>query len=353
MKKLWETNAEINADDKKLKERMVAIVGEPMTYKKMCESLGETYYTGGTAKTAQLSHWRQYADIFVSSHPTKYTIEQMYDKPLITQNDKQRFVKYIEALIISYMAERGESELVTTKMNFLDTIGMVNSNFTFLRKTSNQKELAKYGVDGLDKKDVEDLRDGCFVASQAVLLPWLERAIKSMRNRSIIVCADAYMIVTEDSIGLLRRRKILAVNDVNSPDYEISCITQKAYNDAYKELERRYPSLQRYNNHLIFNWAKQLEEELVVGKLKEYIPDIKHIYKCLVVRSQDDIVKSEYPEAKRIINEESKRKLRHTVAFDRQDISKATVSRLLAECIELAPDVDYEYELDKKKEQRT
>lgn len=348
MKKLW--NIEENNRPNELKEKMRMILNMPLRYKEMCGRLGEEYIAGGCKKEAQIAKWMQYAEIVITTHPTRMTVKQVYDCPIILPDDRSRFIKYMESLIISYMAEKNTHELVTTKMNILESLGMVNSNFTFARKYMNRSKPERHG--GIEKENigVEEMRKCCVVAAQAVLLPWLESSIKSMRRKSIITCADAYMLITENELGIRENRTVLAVNDSSAADYDLAGKIQQAYADTYAELENRYPMLKRYSNEYMFSWLKAIEENMVVQRLLSEIPNLRHIYKCIVLHSEKSIVDRCYPEAKKIINDESKRKLRDTVAFERNDIPKITVSRLISECIELNPDIDYQNDMAIKKD---
>ena len=71
-------------------DKMEELIDVPMTYKQLCESFDEKYYTGGKAKVAQIKEWQLFCDLEITNKPTRYIIHAVYRNNLECYEQMER-----------------------------------------------------------------------------------------------------------------------------------------------------------------------------------------------------------------------------------------------------------------------
>lgn len=122
------TNAKRIVDTSRLKKGVVA-----KNYNDMCNLLGCKPCKGrGSDRMCQIKNWQRYFEFEKSGH--KFIITEVYDTPLPFIDGRRtkegKYNKYIETLLLEYLSFYCKNnEVVTTKRELYNILGMVNKNY--------------------------------------------------------------------------------------------------------------------------------------------------------------------------------------------------------------------------------
>lgn len=184
-----------------LKENLT--VGELITYKRLCEILGQKYYKGGTQKEHQLKEFGRYFDFEKMNR--KLLIKEIYDKPkeFEVQSVNSIYTKYIEYILMYMLANTEDTDeghvLYITSTSLWQRLGMINENF--LNYNNNRKELAH--DTNVKNTDVDNFYDRC----DSNLRDIIRNSLNSLQNKCYIKYSKPYMIGEQEPNGFIRYRE--------------------------------------------------------------------------------------------------------------------------------------------------
>lgn len=100
------------------------IIDVPLAYSKIVNHL-KTSKCRGNQKVAQLSEWRRNFRVEISSHPTRYIIKEIYDKPkdkeyhVHRKNTKEDLLKFCEQRHLTIVSDLPEKLRITDNFNYI------------------------------------------------------------------------------------------------------------------------------------------------------------------------------------------------------------------------------------------
>ena len=218
------------------------------SYKELCGLLQQDTYTGNK-KIQQLNEFSRYFKY--EKIDKKYLIKEVYDKiqpPLpnkIRKNSK--FLKYIEYLLLLYLYHSDGYEIVCTRKQLWEKLGMVNHNYLVYGKDKNaKKELLNLKLD-------EDMNmahvNKWFDYSSDKFYEILRNALNSLQQRSFIVYQPVLLIgddyehvheATSEELSLWAegRREVMEEYGLER-EWEAKLLKGNEREEYFNELNRR------------------------------------------------------------------------------------------------------------------
>lgn len=166
------------------------IIGDYVTYKKLCELLNEPY-KDGNAKKAQLKEWLRYFDY--EKIDSKFLILDVYNEPLEKEYQYPAnaiYIKYIEVLLLSLLASTEGNMITIAPQSLYKTFGMINDNFTRIQRLEPDerlKELQKVHSYMTDF-EINDFFERCKSKFSKVI----KGAFNSLQKRMLIKFSEEY-----------------------------------------------------------------------------------------------------------------------------------------------------------------
>lgn len=167
-------------DTKELAEGLVV-----KNHKELCELLSQEVKTGNSRK-AQIKEFARYFSWEKSGQ--KYIITEIYPKPLPSQDKRKQgnhsiYVKYIEILLLSFLADKEGYTYSLTQKNWWKELGIVNQKYG--RDTKAEKLYLK-NLKKLDSSVTDFEINNFFGRTHRRLTDLFTSALKSLRNRRLI-----------------------------------------------------------------------------------------------------------------------------------------------------------------------
>lgn len=166
------------------------VIGDYVTYKKLCELLNEPY-KNGNAKKAQLKEWLRYFDY--EKIDNKFLILDVYNEPLEKEYQYPAnaiYIKYIEALLLSLLASTEGNMVTIAPQSLYKTFGMINDNFTQVQRLEPDerlKELQKVHS-YMTEFEINDFFERCKSKFSKVI----KGAFNSLQKRMLIKYSEEY-----------------------------------------------------------------------------------------------------------------------------------------------------------------
>lgn len=166
------------------------VIGDYITYKKLCEILNEPY-KNGNAKKAQLKEWQRYFDY--EKIDNKFLILDIYSEPLEKEYQYPAnaiYIKYIEALLLSLLASTEGNMITIAPQSLYKTFGMINDNFTQVQRLEPDerlKELQKVHS-YMTEFEINDFFERCKSKFSKVI----KGAFNSLQKRMLIKYSEEY-----------------------------------------------------------------------------------------------------------------------------------------------------------------
>lgn len=198
-------------------------IGESLTYKQMCETLGSKYQKGN-GKDSQLKDIQRYYQL--EKVKTKYKIIEKYEEPL-EKEDNRRSVFYddLEVVILYALSEESGRDVNWSVGKSLLLANFVNENFKYCNdKTIGDMSKALE----VDRNYMYDF----YNISRAKFKKIFEAALKRMERKGLVD-------VTFDCTMVCKRVPKVMLNDIGEPvisengkmQYEV----KKEYREATKD----------------------------------------------------------------------------------------------------------------------
>lgn len=292
------------------------VIGQPMSYKKLCQALDITPKSG-KSKIYQLKDLALYCDIQHLSNPTRYIINEIYDQALLPT--KAKFQAPIEILMMELFKANGYQTLYLANSRLLEYMKLVNSNYRVLKNPKLRKKLPN---------ETQDLYQGASKSGE-ILMKWLNRALDRM-----------------EGIYLLRRKGYCLVKKdgefthvINVPlDSKVEQKIIECQRQAYIKLGLIYDSQHQWiPQGMKAQYQAQFDREVYMAFDGEYVgafqvnvltPNTKGIKEILTVY-----------ESEKIVNEEAQRKIKETKELNY--LTGEVRERIVEEIIKKNLSIDY------------
>lgn len=163
-------------------------------YKELCRLLNQEVKSG-KAKRLQLEEFKRYFDFEKSGQ--KFIITDIYDTPL-TKEDRRKlgnnsiYVKYIEMILLQYLAKQEGYTRTFTKRNWWGLLGMVNKKYN--RIAPKQLEKIDYTITPFE---INNFYQRCNKKLEQILFS----ALNNLKNRKLILWELQTVIVVINENG--------------------------------------------------------------------------------------------------------------------------------------------------------
>ena len=122
-----------------------SLINIPLTYKQLCQHLS-LQPKSGKSKIYQIKNIELYCDLIITSYPTKYIINEIYDKALV--KERAKFQVPFEILIMKLFKANNYQTLYLTNSRLLECMKLVNSNYRIIKNPKLRNQLP-FNTEGL------------------------------------------------------------------------------------------------------------------------------------------------------------------------------------------------------------
>lgn len=190
-----------NIDIEQLKS--LAKEQKSLTYAELCRVIGMEPVTSNS-KTAQIKQLSQICSF--EKEKTHYKIKEYYTNPTITEDRKQKYQRYFEAIILCSLS-KGQSKIVSPN-ELREWLGLCNQNFKLLGKPGNRAKIAV--ASGFKGTDLSKMYAKC-----VQYFDWnIGNCLKSMQKHGYITVQKGYRLF-QDKDGIIFKQNIFQEN----PEY--------------------------------------------------------------------------------------------------------------------------------------
>lgn len=292
-----------------------SILNTPLTYKQLCELLSIQPKTG-KSKIYQIKNIELYCDLIITSHPTKYIINEIYDEAII--KERAKFQAPFEILIMELFKANNYQTLYLTNSRLLECMKLVNSNYRIIKNPQLRNRLPF-------KTDV--LYEGA-TKSGEILKKWLMRALEKMETYGYLKKRRGYCLVKKIIIG---KEEITII--INVPlDSELEQKIMECQRQTYIKLNLQFTKERRWvPPHMKPQYQVIFDKEVREQFNNEYVG----AFEVNVLTPNTFGIKetlSAY-ESERLINGESQRKigatkeLNYMTGHEREQLIKEIIAR--------------------------
>jgi hypothetical protein len=155
-------------------------------YKEMCSLLGEDI-KDGNSKKAQIEEWNRYFKFERNGH--KFIINEVFNVPkCIEKTINSKYIEEIRDILVDYIFNHRDKEgkVTLTFSQLVDILGLANETYTM--GNCRKRELSD--VLNIDLKAVYYFYNN----TRSELRKIIERALNSLKNRSVIYYENVIMI---------------------------------------------------------------------------------------------------------------------------------------------------------------
>ena len=227
-------------------------------YPELCRLLDETPRSGGNSKKAHIEDMSQYFDF--KRDGQAYIIEEIFNPPRQRNDARQRYLQYIEPILMNYLYQHGDTHGVTWN-TWYQRLGMVDSKFYNMDYREETREFWNipsfslfYLTNIVSRKNREILTS----------------ALSNMQKRQLITYNEVWHIISIDGWGM---------NASPSSADIIERFRQEAMHEmGYDNLSQIFLSPKRYEefNNIFHTKIRN------VGRWR-------HVYKALDIEAKSDI----------------------------------------------------------------
>lgn len=303
------------------------IVGKELKYKQLCEELN-LKIKGGDSKKKQLKEIGLYCNLVILSKPTRYIIQEVYEKELLPINGNNKFQEPIEDVIIQLLRVNDFGVLYMTNTQLLMSLYMVNNNYKVLKIPKLRK--------ALEKATGEDYYGLYMSANKSgeILTKWFERTLVRMEERKLISYHKGYCLFKEiknKEYSVFQKFEVPRPQsgEVNSMESRIGgCYNQVLNSLGFGKSGYIPPEFKGVFNERFNNLIRE-----------EFDGEYDGAYKVKIIVPYDPKRVKRFSEGQDIINTEAQRKIKDTKQLDY--LTGVERKRLLDEIIAINPSVEY------------
>lgn len=303
-------------------EKLNRILGQPLTYKQLCQAL-DIPAKSGKSKIYQLKDLALYCNIQTSSHPTKYTVTEIYDQVLLPS--KAKFQTPMEIIIMQLFKANNYETLYLTNSRLLEYMKLVNSNYRIIKNSKLREKLPF---------ETEILYDSASKSGE-ILMKWLGRALEKMEGYGLLKWRKGYCLISKNVFDEEEYISVFNIPLDSEEEKEIMECQRQAYiklNLKYDEVHRWVPPGMKtqYQSQFDKEIQSAFDGEFDGGfQVNVLTPNVKGIKEILTTY-----------ESEQMLNQEAQRKIKETkqlnyiTGYDRDKLIKEIISR--------PPSIDYQ-----------
>ena len=205
-------------------EKLKAIEGRELKYKKLCEALCIPVKTSNSKKS-QLNNLRMYCELVELDEPKRYLVKRVYDKELKLlglSDGRNKFQVMFEVAVYQAFLNNSGEPLYLSNMDAIKLFKEVNDNFSY---ACNIKHMQIMGPEYEYMPEVAKI-------IYRILRQWTIRRIESMHTRHTIRKETGYRLYKEKEHN---SNKYMTYTNVPS-DSELAKKCQTIYSKAIEEI---------------------------------------------------------------------------------------------------------------------
>lgn len=169
--------------------KLKSIVGQELKYHQLCEAL-DIPRLGTRQKVNQLKQLQMYCEFEILSKPTRYVVNEVYEKEIkafdkINGNNKYQMM--FDAVVYQTFLENNGQPIYVSTTDMLRLFAEVNENFVY---TCSAENMAKLGEDFIYFTEMGQI-------AKKMLGQWTKDRLDNMAVRSFIVKEKAYRLYTQ------------------------------------------------------------------------------------------------------------------------------------------------------------
>lgn len=169
--------------------KLKSIVGQELKYHQLCEAL-DIPRLGTRQKVNQLKQLQMYCEFEILSKPTRYVVNEVYEKEIkafdkINGNNKYQMM--FDAVVYQTFLENNGQPIYVSTTDMLRLFAEVNENFVY---TCSVENMAKLGEDFIYFTEMGQI-------AKKMLGQWTKDRLDNMAVRSFIVREKAYRLYTQ------------------------------------------------------------------------------------------------------------------------------------------------------------
>lgn len=165
-----------------------SIVNQPLSYKQLCQALSIQPKTG-KSKIYQIKNIELYCDLSITSNPTRYIINEIYDEALLP-NTKAKFQIPLEILVMRLFRANKYNTIYITTSRLLECMKLVSDNYSIIKNPDLRSKLPF---------DTGALYSGASKSGE-ILKKWLMRALDRMKANGYLEIRNGYCLVKKVTI---------------------------------------------------------------------------------------------------------------------------------------------------------
>lgn len=175
--------------------------GDFLNYKGLCETLKVPQKTGN-AKMAQTKDWLRYFDY--EKIGSKYLIHEIYETPLEKEYKYPAnaiYIKYIEAILLSLLANTEDNMVKLTPMALYNRLGMTTYDYNTISKVDPDFRVDEFSMICARKGNLDDINeleitsdeiDHFLDRCRSKFSRTVKNALTSLQRRMLIKYSDEY-----------------------------------------------------------------------------------------------------------------------------------------------------------------
>lgn len=308
-----------------------SIISTPLTYKQLCQQLSLQPKTG-KSKIYQIKNIELYCDLTITSHPTRYIINEIYDEALLP-NSKAKFQAPLEILVMRLFRANKYNTIYITSSRLLECMKLVSDNYSIIKNTDLRNKLPF---------DTGALYSGASKSGE-ILKKWLMRALERMEANEYLKVRSGYCLVKKVVIDGCSFKTIYNVPIDSDLEREIMECQRQVYmklNLQFTDKKRWIPADMKPQYYFMF------DKEITQHFNGEYCG----VYAVHVLTPNHFGIKETLTafESEQQVNTEAQRKIANTkelnylTGYDRE--------KLIQEIITRPPSVSYKKILEEEKQ---
>lgn len=263
------------------RERLIALpLNEGISYKKLCDLLNVTYYSGGKMKDIQLSEFSRYFKYEIKANK-KIIITKIYETPEEKKYHYPANVVYaecIENVLVKYLSEKKSDNGVTyiSNQKLYLVLGMINIDYIEMNRLSEKHQLRddireNFGwatEDVVKDKSLNFYINDFYSRTRSKFYSIIDSSFISLKKQKLVEFSNAYCLVFEEDSH--NGKKVQTSHFAN--DTEIKYIL-KAERKTLLSM-----GLKKENEVFLKRREKEYYSK-VVENIQENLPGVIHVYK--------------------------------------------------------------------------
>ena len=292
-----------------------SIINTPLTYKQLCQSLS-IQPKSGKSKIYQIKNIELYCDLTITSNPTRYIINEIYDEALI--KERAKFQIPFEILVMKLFKANNYQTLYLTNSRLLECMKLVNGNYRIIKNPKLRNQLPF---------DTEKLYDGASKSGE-ILKKWLMRALERMEGYGYLKKRRGYCLVKK---VIIDNQEITTTMNVPL-DSELEQMIMECQRQTYIKLNLQYTQDRRWiPPHMKAQYQALFDKEIREQLGGQYIGG----FEVNVLTPNSIGIKETLTacESEQVINSEAQRKIRATkelnymTGYEREQLIKEIIVR--------------------------